>query len=83
MQVVCVAEVTSDYDIRVDENIKSKLYPGEKLRIKIESIGENREQKRLNAIERLKKMSENSRLGFYNEIVNREDAHDRENLPNI
>ena len=50
MQVVCVAEVTQDYDIRVEENIKRKLHPGEKLRIKIESIGEEREQKRLNAI---------------------------------
>ena len=83
MQVVCVAEVTSDYDIRVDENIKRKLHPGEKIRIKIESIGEKREQKRLNAIERLKKMSMNSRLGLYNKVIKREDAHDRENLPNI
>ncbi len=80
MQVVCVAEVTPDYDIRVDENIKRKLHPGEKIRIKIESIEEEREQARLNAIERLKKTSMNSRLGLYNKIVKREDAHD---LPNI
>ena len=83
MQVVCVAEVMPDYDIRVDENIKRKLHPGDKLRIKIESIGKEREQKRLKAIERLKKMSMNSRLGLHNEIVKREDAHDRENFPNI
>ena len=83
MQVVCNAEVTPGHDIRVDENIKRKLHPGEKLRIKIESIGEEREQKRLKAIERLKKMSMNSRLGLYNEIVKREDAHDRENLSTI
>ncbi|NIM12315.1 MAG: hypothetical protein GTO45_09395 [Candidatus Aminicenantes bacterium] len=83
MQVICVAEVTPDYDIRVDENIKKKLHPGEKIRIKIESIGEVKEQKRLSAIERLKKMSMNSRLGLYNEIVKREDAHDREKPPNI
>ena len=38
MQVVCVAEVTPDYDIRVDENIKQKLHPGEKIRIKIINI---------------------------------------------
>ena len=80
MQVVCVAEVTPDYDIRVEENIKRKLHPGEKVRIKIESIEEEREQTRLNAIERLKKTSMNSRLGLYNEVVKREDAHD---LPNI
>ena len=80
MQVVCVAEVTSDYDIRVDENIKKNLHPGEKIRIKIESIGEEKEQERLNAIERLKKISMNSRLCLYNEVVKREDAHD---IPNI
>jgi hypothetical protein len=83
MQVVCVAKVTKDYDIRVEENIKRKLHPGEKIRIKIESIGEEREQKRLNAIERLKKMSMNSRLSLYNEVVSREDAHDRGNPPVI
>jgi hypothetical protein len=45
MQVICVAEVTPNHDIRVDENIKKKLHPGERIRIKIESIGEEREQK--------------------------------------
>ena len=64
-------------------SIKRKLHPGEKIRIKIESIEEKREQKRLNAIERLKKTSMNSRLGLYNEVVKREDAHDRDNLPTI
>ena len=84
MQLVCVGEVTADYDIRVvDENIKSKLNPGEKIKIKIESIGGKRDQNQLKAIERLKNISMNSHLGLYNEIIDREDAHDREILQDI
>ena len=80
MQVECVAEVTPEYDIRVGENIKNKLNPGEKIKIKIESIGRKKEQKRLKAIERLKKISLKSRLGLYNEVIKREDAHDTDLL---
>ena len=76
MQLECVAEVTPEYDIRVGENIKNKLHPGEKIKIKIESIGRKKEQKRLKAIEQLKKISLNSRLGLYNEVIKREDAHE-------
>ena len=83
MQLVCVGEVTPEYDIRVDENIKSKLHPGEKIKIKIQSIAEKKDQNRLEAIERLKNISMNSRLGLYNEIISREDAHDRESLQDI
>ena len=83
MQLVCVGEVTTEYDIRVDENVKNKLHPGEKIKIKIESISEKKDQNRLKAIERLKNISMNSRLGLYDEIINREDAHDRESLQDI
>lgn len=78
MNLVCVAEVTAGYDIRVEENIKNKLHPGEKIRIKIESIGIEKEQRRFRAIERLKKISMNSRLGLYSEAITRADAHDRD-----
>ena len=45
MQLVCLAEVTPECDIRVDENIKNKLHPGEKIKIKIQSMGREGEQK--------------------------------------
>jgi hypothetical protein len=77
MQLVCVAEVTPACDIRVAENIKDKLHPGDKIKIKIESLGREHEQKRLRAIEELKKISMNSRLNLYNIEVKREDAHER------
>ena len=77
MQLVCVAEVTPEYDIRVDKNIKNKLHPGEKIKIKIESMGDKTERKRLKAIKNLKRLSTNSRLGLYNETISRDDAHDR------
>jgi hypothetical protein len=78
MQLVCVAEVTPECDIRVGENIKDKLRPGEKLKIKIESMRRGHEQKRLRAIERLKKISMKSRLNLYDIEVKREDAHERD-----
>ncbi len=81
MQVVCVGEVTQGHEIKVADHIKRKLMPGDKLKIKIESIDENKEEKRLNAIERIKKMGRTSKLGLYNEVVGRDDAHDREAAP--
>ena len=83
MQLVCVGEVTPEYDIRVDEDIKSKLHPGEKIKIKIQSLAEKEDRNRLEAIERLKNISMNSRLGLYNETIDREDAHDRESFQDI
>ncbi len=77
MQLVCVAEVTQDCEVKLAKNIKSRLYPGERVRIKIEPVGDHLEQKRLQAIERLKAVSQNSRLGLYNPIISREDARDR------
>ena len=78
MQMTCVGEVTAGYEISVAEHIKQKLFPGEKIRIKIEPINEKEESKRLKAIERLKKTGKNSKLGLYNPIIQREDAHERE-----
>jgi hypothetical protein len=64
MQLVCVAEVTWDHEVKLAESVKSRLSPGEKVRIKIEPVGDHQEQKRLQAIERLKAVSQNSRLGL-------------------
>ena len=78
MQLVCEAEVTEGYDIRVAETIKKQLHPGEKIRLKIESLDNDTADKKQKAIERLKQISQNSRLGMYNKSITREDAHDRE-----
>jgi len=83
MQLVCVGEVTAEHDIRVDKNIKNRLHPGEKIRLKIESMGGKEDRKRLRSIERLKDISMNSRLGIYNEVIKREDAHDRDVLKDM
>jgi hypothetical protein len=78
MQLVCVAEVTVDHEIKLDENIKSKLNPGEKIRLKIESIDEENEWKRKKALKLLREISMTSKLGLYKKSINREDAHDRD-----
>jgi hypothetical protein len=52
---------------------QKKLHPGEK--IKIESMGDRTEHKRLKAFQYLKRISANSRLGLYDEVINREDTH--------
>ena len=83
MQLVCVAEVTTEHELKLDENIKNKLHPGEKVKIKIETIDEKKEQNRLKAIKRLKEISMSSRLGLYNEKVSREDAYSKDIFPGI
>lgn len=77
MQLVCVAEVTAKYEIKLDEKIKSKLHPGEKIRIKIQSMTDDN-QERWKAIARLKEISSKSKLGLYKEVIGREDAHTRD-----
>jgi len=77
MQLVCVAEVTAKYEIKLDEKIKSKLHPGEKIRIKIQSMTADN-QERWKAIARLKEISSKSKLGLYKEVIGREDAHTRD-----
>lgn len=77
MHLVCVAEVTEQHEIRLAEKIKKRLHPGERIRIKIESMaGDN--QERRNAIARLKEISSKSKLGLYKEVIGREDAHERD-----
>lgn len=83
MQLVCVAEVTMEHEIKLAENIKNKLHPGEKVKIRIEPIGDDKERIRLKAIEQMKEMSTKSRLGLYDAIITREDAHNRDALPGI
>ncbi len=75
MQIVGVAEVTPEYNLKVDENIKYKLHPGEKVKIKIEYIEYLKEEKRIAALEYLRKVSHHSKLGLFNENITREDAH--------
>jgi hypothetical protein len=71
MQLVGVAEVTVEHEIKLAENIKNKLHPGEKVKIRIESIGEDKERIRLKAIEQMKEISTKSRLGLYDELITR------------
>lgn len=77
MQLVCVAEVTAKYQIKLDEKIKKKLHPGEKVKIKIESMNEINQERR-KAIAMLKEISSKSKLGLYKEVIDREDAHTRD-----
>ena len=78
MQLVCVTEITAEHEIKLDEKIKFKLHPGEKVRLKIESIKEEKEQNRLKAVEQLRKISMNSRLGLHKTVIERADAHQRD-----
>lgn len=75
MQLVCVAEVTAEHQIKLDESIKNKLHPGDRVKIKIETLVEDKEQRRLKAVEQLREISLKSRLGLYNNLITREDAH--------
>lgn len=82
MNLVCVAEVTAKYEIKLAEKIKKKLHPGEKIKIKIESMAASN-QKRWKAIARLKQISSTSKLGLYKEVIGREDAHTRDDFPEM
>jgi hypothetical protein len=77
MQLVCVAEVTAKYEIKLAEKIKKKLHPGERIKIKIESMAEDNQERR-NAIAHLKEIGSKSKLGLYKEVIGREDAHTRD-----
>ncbi|MCP4147066.1 MAG: hypothetical protein GY757_04885 [bacterium] len=44
---VCVAEVTVNHQIRVAENIMHKLHPGDKIKIRIESIRDKKNKNTL------------------------------------
>lgn len=74
MHLVCVAEVTTNYEIKLAEKIKKKLHPGERIRIKIESMTWANQERR-KAIAQLKEISSKSRLGSYKEVIGREDVH--------
>lgn len=77
MQLVCVAEVTADHEIKIDDAVKSKLHPGEKIKLKIEPLDKENRQRKAEAISWLKETSMKSRLGLYKNVT-REDAHDRD-----
>lgn len=46
MQVVGVAEVTPELDLKLGQKLKRLLRPGEKVKIKIESINSNGDKKK-------------------------------------
>jgi hypothetical protein len=82
MQLVCVAEVNSEHEIKLDDHIKNRLHPGEKVKLRIELIDQNNEKKRLKAIERLRTIGMSSKLGLYDNIIRREDGH-RDIIPGL
>ncbi|MCU0288889.1 MAG: hypothetical protein MUF15_21155 [Acidobacteria bacterium] len=77
MQLVCVAEINAKHEIKLAEKIKKKLHPGERIRIKIESMAMDTQERR-SAIARLKEIGSKSKLGLYKEVIGREDAHERD-----
>ena len=75
MELVCVAEVTAEHQIKVDDSIKNKLHPGDRVKIKIETMVEDKEKRRLKAVQQLREISLKSKLGLYNNLITREDAY--------
>jgi hypothetical protein len=72
-----VAEINAKHEIKLAEKIKKKLHPGERIRIKIESMAMDTQERR-SAIARLKEIGSKSKLGLYKEVIGREDAHERD-----
>jgi len=85
MQLVTVAKVTPEYELKLDKELMRFFQPGEKVKVSIESldIDHHTEENRLKAVERLKKFSDESYFWLYNQRTTRVDAHDREDFPKL